>query len=70
MKEELLKSMSDEELVKTIDSFKLLKHKSIGHILLIQEASSRINTKNKELIEFQNMIVERVLRSIDKKGGC
>lgn len=73
LKQELLSKMTDEELVKTINSFKSFVNSSGGDIdtfkigiqLLINEASKRTKTTNKDLIEFQDYIVNRFLKKLE-----
>lgn len=67
MKEDILRQMTDEELVKTIQGIKLIGDR-VGAELVLKEASRRTDTKNKELLEFQDFIVERVLKSFEKKN--
>jgi hypothetical protein len=67
MKKEILRQMSDEQLVKTIEAVKLTGDK-IAATLVLKEASRRTDTKNKELLEFQDFIVDRVLNSFDKNN--
>lgn len=69
LKEEILSQMSDEELVKTINSIMRMEDslsKQVGASLLVREASRRKETTNKELLEFQDFIVNTALKSIEK----
>lgn len=65
IKEDLLSKMTDEELVQTIESVRKLgvteNAEAIG-MMIIQEAAKRKDTTNQSLIEFQNYIVELILK--------
>jgi hypothetical protein len=68
-KEELLSQMSDEELVKTINSILVMtdsEAKQVAASLVVKEASRRKETTNKELLDFQDFIVNTALKSIEK----
>jgi hypothetical protein len=69
-KEELLSQMSDEELVKTINSVLIMKGdgdmKKSAYLMIIKEASKRKETTNKELIAFQEYIVDVALKRLAK----
>ncbi len=68
-KEELLSQMSDEELVKTINSILVMgdsEAKQVAASLVVKEASRRRETTNKELLDFQDFIVNTALKSIEK----
>ena len=70
MREELLSKMSDDELVKTIQSVKTMSMMSPvmenAVYYVVQEASKRIDTTNKDLIEFQDYIVELVVKKWER----
>jgi hypothetical protein len=69
-KEELLSQMSDEELVKTINSVLTMKGDGdmikSAYMMIIKEASKRKETTNKELIAFQEYIVDAALKGLAK----
>lgn len=69
-KEELLSQMSDEELVKTINSVLIMEGdgdmKKSAYLMIIKEASKRKETTNKELIAFQEYIVDVALKRLTK----
>jgi hypothetical protein len=69
-KEELLSQMSDEELVKTINSVLIMEGdgdmKKSAYLMIIKEASKRRETTNKELIAFQDYVVDVALKGMAK----
>lgn len=69
-KEEILSQMSDEELVKTINSVMVMKGdgdmKKAAYSMIIKEAVKRRETTNKELIAFQDYIVDTALKGLEK----
>lgn len=69
-KEELLSQMSDEELVKTINSVLVMEGdgdmKKSAYLMIVKEASKRRETTNKELIAFQDYIVDIALKGMEK----
>ena len=75
LKQELLSKMTDEELVQTINSYKSFVNSSgsdidtfkIGIQLLINEASKRTTSTNKDLIDFQDYIVNRFLKNLENE---
>lgn len=70
LKEEILSQMSDEELVKTINSVLVMKGdgdmKKAAYLMIVKEASKRRETTNKELIAFQDYIVDIALKGMEK----
>ena len=69
-KEEILSQMSDEELVKTINSVLVMEGdgdmKKSAYLMIVKEASKRRETTNKELIAFQDYIVDIALKGMEK----
>lgn len=70
-KEYLLSRMSDEELARTIKSVKTMVNSGNTYmapaiILLVKEVSKRPKTKNKELIEFQDCLVNKFQEKMEK----
>jgi hypothetical protein len=69
LKQEILSQMSDEELVQLINSIQTMsdgESKRVAATLVVQEASKRKETTNKELIAFQDFIVNTALKGIEK----